>query len=86
MWKKPGDNQPEEWRCLKSQATVEACLNSLNLKATREGNLYRKLSKICKHNHLEFLEKRKTLEEPVPEPQNLISEYLSEVMEYESMY
>lgn len=87
LWKKPGDSQaPEEWRCLKSQATVDALLRSLNLKAVREGNLFRKLSKISKHNHLDFLEKRRTLEDPLPEPQNILSEYLEDVMEYESMY
>lgn len=71
---------------LKSPATVEALLQSLNQKAIRESYLFRKLSKIYKNGHLEFKEKRKTLEEEVTESPNLMAKYLGEVLGYESMY
>lgn len=77
---------PDAWRCLKSQATVEACLKTLNQKAVREGQLYRKLNKILSGEHLEYEEKRKTLEDPAPTPPNLAMDYLTQVKEYESMY
>jgi hypothetical protein len=39
-----------------------------------------------KNKHLEFEEKRKTLEDPVPTPPNLVAEYLKDIMDYQSMY